>query len=106
MEDGALNVVKSYVGDPTGDYKYLGEIKKGRQVVSYMFTDDASTEDGMFLAVGTVQYYVVSGVKCRLANEAECLWAMCSPIPEILDDPHNKVASGKGLNIDLLSILS
>ena len=53
-----------------------------------------------------VQYYVVSGGKCRLANEAEYLWAMCSPIPEILDDSNNKDASGKGLNIDLLSILS
>ena len=106
MDDGAVNVVKSFVGDPAGDYKYLGEIKRRKHVVSYMFTDDASTEDGMFLAVGTVQYYVVSGGKCRLANEAECLWAMCSQIPEILDDPNNKDASGKGLNIDLLSILS
>ena len=47
----------------------------------------------------TVQYYVVSGGKCRLANEAECLWVMCSPIPEILDNPYNKDASGKGLKI-------
>ena len=106
MDDGAVNVVKSFVGDPAGDYKYLGEIKRRKHVVSYMFTDDASTEDGMFLAVGTVQYYVVSGGKCRLANEAECLWAICSPIPEILDDPNNKVASDKGLNIDFFSILS
>ena len=105
MDDGAVNVVKSFVGDPAGDYRYLGEIKKGMHIVSYMFTDDASTEDGVFLAVGTVQYYVVSGVKCRLANEAECLWAMCSPIPEILDDPNNKVASDKGLNIDLSNVL-
>ena len=88
-EIGAVNVVKSYVGDPTGDYKYLGEIKKGKQVVSYMFTDDASTEDGAFLAVGTVQYYVVSGVECRFADDEETLWAMRSPIAEILDNPYN-----------------
>ena len=105
MDDGAVNVVKSFVGDRTGDYRYLGEIKKGKHIVSYMFTDDASTEDGAFLAVGTVQYYVVSGVECRFADDEETLWAMCSPIPEILDDPNNKVASGKGLNIDLLDVL-
>ena len=71
MDNGAVNVVKSFVGDPAGDYRYLGEIKKGMHIVSYMFTDDASTDDGVFLAVGTVQYYVVSGVECRLANEEE-----------------------------------
>ena len=54
MDNGAVNVVKSFVGDRTGDYRYLGEIKKGMHIVSYMFTDDASTEDGAFLAVGTV----------------------------------------------------
>ena len=106
MDDGAVNIVKSFVGDPTGDYRYLGEIKNGEHIVSYMFTDDASTDDGVFLAVGTVQYYVVSGVKCRLANDEECLWAMRSPVPEILDNPNNKVASDNGLNIDLLSVLS
>ena len=106
MDDGAVNVVKSFVGDRTGDYRYLGEIKKGKHIVSYMFTDDASTDDGVFLAVGTVQYYVVSGVKCRFANDEECLWAMRSPVPEILDNRNNKVASDNGLNIDLLSILS
>ena len=105
MDNGAVNVVKSFVGDRTGDYRYLGEIKKGKHIVSYMFTDDASTEDGAFLAVGTVQYYVVSGVECRFADDEETLWAMCSPIPEILDDSNNKVASGKGLNIDLLDVL-
>ena len=106
MDDGAVNVVKSFVGDPTGDYKYLGELEQGKHIVSYMFTDDASTEDGEFLAVGTVQYYVVSGVECRFADDEETLWAMRSPIVEILDNPYNKDASGKGLNIDLLSILS
>ena len=105
MDDGAVNVVKSFVGDRTGDYRYLGEIKKGMHIVSYMFTDDASTEDGAFLAVGTVQYYVVSGVECRFADDEESLWAMRSPIPEILDDPNNKVASDKGLNIDFSNVL-
>ena len=28
MDNGAVNVVKSFVGDPAGDYKYLGEIKR------------------------------------------------------------------------------
>ena len=83
MDDGAVNVVKSFVGDPTGDYRHLGEIKKGKHIVSYMFTDDASTEDGEFLAVGTVQYYVVSGVECRLADDEESLWAMRSPIAAV-----------------------
>ena len=105
MDDGAVNVVKSFVGDRTGDYRYLGEIKKGMHIVSYMFTDDASTEDGAFLAVGTVQYYVVSGVECRFADDEESLWAMRSPIAEILDNPYNKVASYKGLNIDFSDVL-
>ena len=105
MDDGAVNVVKSFVGDRTGDYRYLGEIKKGMHIVSYMFTDDSSTEDGAFLAVGTVQYYVVSGVECRFADDEESLWAMRSPIAEILDNPYNKDASGKGLNIDLSDVL-
>ena len=59
--DVSVNLVKCLVGDPEGDYKYLGEIEKGKRVVSYMFIDDTSTEDGVFLPVGTVQYYVVSG---------------------------------------------
>ena len=105
MDDGAVNVVKSFVGDPNGDYKYLGEIENGRHMVSYMFTDDASNEDGMFLAVGTMQYYVVSGIECRLADEEECLWAMRSPIAEILDNPYNKVAGNAGLDIDIMSVL-
>ena len=57
----SVNLVICLVGDPKGDYKYLGEIEKGKRVVSYMFTDDTSTEDGVFLPVGTVQCYVVSG---------------------------------------------
>jgi len=105
MDDGAVNVVKSFVGDRTGDYRYLGEIKKGMHIVSYMFTDDASTEDGAFLAVGTVQYYVVSGVECRFADAEESLWAMRSPIAEILDNPYNKVAGNAGLDIDIMSVL-
>ena len=91
------------MGDPKGDYKYLGEIEKGKRVVSYMFTDDTSTEDGVFLPVGTVQYYVVSGGDCRLADEDECLWAMRSPIADILDNPNNIVA---GVDIDIMSVLS
>ena len=105
MDDGAVNVVKSFVGDRTGDYRYLGEMENGRHMVSYMFTDDASNEDGMFLAVGTMQYYVVSGIECRLADEEECLWAMRSPIAEILDNPYNKVAGNTGLDIDIMSVL-
>ena len=101
--DVSVNLVKSLVGDPKGDYKYLGEIEKGKRVVSYMFTDDTSTEDGVFLPVGTVQYYVVSGGDCRLADEDECLWAMRSPIADILDNPNNIVA---GVDIDIMSVLS
>ena len=98
----SVNLVKCLVGDPKGDYKYLGEIEKGKRVVSYMFTDDTSTEDGVFLPVGTVQYYVVSGGDCRLADEDECLWAMRSPIADILDNPNNIVA---GVDIDIMSVL-
>ena len=103
--DVSVNLVKCLVGDPDGDYKYLGEIEKGKRVVSYMFTDDTATEDGSFLSVGTMQYYVVSGGDCRLADEDECLWAMRSRIADILDNPYNKDASGKGLNIDLSDVL-
>ena len=101
--DVSVNFVKCLVGDPNGDYKYLGEIEKGKRLVSYMFTDDTSTEDGTFLPVGTKQYYVVSGGDCRLANEDECLWAMRSRIADILDDPNNIVA---GVDIDIMSVLS
>ena len=99
--DVSVNLVKCLVGDPEGDYKYLGEIEKGKRLVSYMFTDDTSTEDGTFLPVGTIQYYVVSGVECRLANEDEYLWAMRSPIADILDDPNNIVV---GIDIDIMSV--
>ena len=101
--DVSVNLVKSFVGDPNGDYKYLGKIENGKHVVSYMFTDDTSTEDGVFLPVGTMQYYVVSGGDCRLADEDECLWAMQSPIADILDDPNNTVA---GVDIDIQECLS
>ena len=101
--DVSVNLVKSLVGDPNGDYKYLGKMDKDKRVVSYMFIDDTSTEDGMFLPVGTIRYYVVSGVECRLANEEEILWAMRSQISEILDEPNNQV---DGVDIDIMSVLS
>ena len=101
--DVSVNLVKSFVGDPKGDYKYLGKMDKDKRVVSYMFTDDTSTEDGMFLPVGTIRYYVVSGIECRLANEEENSWAMRSPIAEILDEPNNQV---DGVDLDIMSVLS
>ena len=75
MDDGAVNVVKSFVGDPTGDYKYLGELEQGKHFVEYMFTDDCVDAD-IVLCVGGPQYVVVTEGKCRFADSDECTLAM------------------------------
>ena len=72
MDDGAVNVVKSFVGDPTGDYKYLGELEPGKHFVEYMFTDDC-VDGEIVLCVGGPQY--LEG-KCRFADSDECTLAM------------------------------
>ena len=70
MDDGAVNVVKSFVGDPTGDYKYLGELEQGKHFVEYMFTDDCVDAD-IVLCVGGPQYVVVTEGKCRFADSID-----------------------------------
>ena len=75
MDDGAVNVVKSFVGDPTGDYKYLGELEQGKHFVEYMFTDDCVDGD-IALCVGGPQYLVVTEGKCRFAGSDESSLAM------------------------------
>ena len=70
MDDGAVNVVKSFVGDPTGDYKYLGELEPGKHFVEYMFTDDCVDGD-LLLCVGGPQCLVVTGGQCRYADSDE-----------------------------------
>lgn len=79
-----IEIVKKFIGDPKGDYKYLGELEKGKHFVSYMFTDDASDGDIM-LCVGTFQYLVVEGGKCRYTNDKESEIAM-KYIAENLED--------------------
>ena len=75
MDDGAVNVVKSFVGDPTGDYKYLGELEPGKHFVEYMFTDDCADGD-VLLCVGGPQCLVVTGGQCRYADSDESSLAM------------------------------
>ena len=75
MDDGSVNVVKSFVVDRTGDYRYLGEIKKGMHIVSYMFTDDCMDGD-VALCVGAPQCLVVTGGQCRYADSDESSLAM------------------------------
>ena len=75
MDDGAVNVVKSFVGDPTGDYKYLGELEPGKHFVEYMFTDDYADGD-VLLCVGGPQCLVVTCGQCRYAVSDEYSLAM------------------------------
>lgn len=75
MDDGAVNVVKSFVGDPTGDYKYLGELEAGKHFVEYMFTDDCADGD-VLLCVGGPQCLVVTCGQCRYAVSDESSLAM------------------------------
>ena len=51
--DEILNIAKQFINDPSGDYKYLGELEQGKHFVEYMFTDD-------FLEVFLEEKYPVS----------------------------------------------
>ena len=75
MDDGAVNVVKSFVGDPTGDYKYLGELEPRKHFVEYMFTEDCADGD-VLLCVGGPQCLVVTCGQCRYADSDESSLAM------------------------------
>ena len=62
-----LNIVRQFVDDPAGDYKYLGELEAGKHFVVYMFADDYMDGD-VALCVGGPQLLVVEGNKCRYAT--------------------------------------
>ena len=73
--ENILNIVRQFVGDPAGDYKYLGELEQGKHFVEYMFTDDCAEGD-VVLCVGAPQCLVVTDGKCRFADNDECFLAM------------------------------
>jgi hypothetical protein len=73
--DNVLNVAKQFINDPSGDYKYLGELEPGKHFVEYMFTDDCVDGD-VALCVGGPQYVVVTEGKCRFADSDESAFAM------------------------------
>lgn len=69
--DKVLNIVKQFINDPDGTYKYIGELEQGKHLVFYMFSDDSSTIDGEYLPVGTSQFLVIEGEECRYADADE-----------------------------------
>lgn len=70
-----LNIARRFINDPSGDYKYLGELEQGKHFVEYMFTDDCAEGD-VVLCVGGPQCLVVTDGKCRFADNDECVLAM------------------------------
>ena len=68
--DKILNIAKQFINDPSGDYKYLGELEQGKHFVEYMFTDDCVDGD-VALCVGAPQCLVVTGGQCRYADSDE-----------------------------------
>ena len=73
--DEILNIAKQFMYDPSGDYKYLGELEQGKHFVKYMFTDDCVDGD-VALCVGGPQCLVVTGGQCRYADSDESSLAM------------------------------
>ena len=73
--DEVLNIAKEFINDPSGGYKYLGELEQGKHFIEYMFTDDCAEGD-VVLCVGGPQYVVVTDGKCRFAGSDECTLAM------------------------------
>ena len=70
-----LNIAKQFINDPSGDYKYLGELEDGKHFVEYMFTDDCGDGD-VALRVGARQCLVVTGGHCRYTDSDESFLAM------------------------------
>lgn len=68
--DIVLNAAKQFINDPTGDYKYLGELEHGKHFVSYMFSGNYMDGD-IALCVGTKRILVIAGDKCRDADNYE-----------------------------------
>ena len=73
--DEVLNIAKEFINDPSGDYKYLGELEQGKHFVEYMFTDDCVDGD-VALCVGAPQCLVVTGGQSRYADSDESSLAM------------------------------
>lgn len=73
--DEILNIAKEFINDPSGDYKYLGELEQGKHFVKYMFTDECVDGD-VALCVGGPQCLVVTGGQCRYADSDESSLAM------------------------------
>ena len=82
--DKILNIAKEFINDPSGDYKYLGELEQGKHFVEYMFTDDCAEGD-VVLCVGAPQCLVVTDGKCRFADNDECVLAM-KHVPTYADE--------------------
>ena len=62
-----LNIARRFINDPSGDYKYLGELEQGKHFVEYMFTDDCAEGD-VVLCVGGPQCLVVTDGKCLFSD--------------------------------------
>lgn len=73
--DEIVKIVKQFIEDPTGDYRYLGELEVGKHFVEYMFTGDY-VEDDIMLCVGTKRFLVVEANVCRWAEVDEEVLAM------------------------------
>ena len=73
--DKVLNIARQFINDPTGDYRYLGELESGKHFVEYMFTDDCMDGD-VALCVGGPQYLVVIARQCRYADNDEYMLAI------------------------------
>ena len=82
--ENILNIVRQFVGDPAGDYKYLGELEQGKHFVEYMFTDDCVDGD-VALCVGAPQCLVVTGGQCRYADSDEYALAT-KQVPTYVDE--------------------
>ena len=82
--DKILNIAKQFINDPSGDYKYLGELEDGKHFVEYMFTDDC-VDGEVALCVGGPQCLVVTDGKCQFADNDECVLAM-KHVPTYADE--------------------
>lgn len=69
------NIVRQFVDDPAGNYKYLGELEAGKHFVEYVFTGDF-VEDDTVLCVGTRRTLVIEANICRWADCDEEVLAM------------------------------
>ena len=72
--DEVLNIAKEFINDPSGGYKYLGELEQGKHFIEYMFTDDCAEGD-VVLCVGGPQCLVVTCGLC--VGGPQCLVVTC-----------------------------